>query len=74
VIAVCKRIEATNKVPRLRDAKGRPNFNVTFYCVTKDGRYAGGSLWAGAKMAVHDGDSARLVECASLYPEKLSEA
>ena len=73
LIEVCKRIAATNKLPRLRDAKGRPNFNVSFYCVTKDGRHAGASLWAGAKMAVHDGDSAKLVECASLYPEKLPE-
>jgi N4-(beta-N-acetylglucosaminyl)-L-asparaginase len=74
LIEVCKRIAATNRAPRLRDAKGRPNFNVSFYCVTKDGRYAGGSLWAGTRMAVHDGDSARLVDCVSLYPEKLSEA
>ena len=73
MIEVCKRIAATNKAPRLRDPKGRPNFNVSFYCVTKDGRHAGGALWAGPRMAVHDGDSARLVECASLYPEPLSE-
>jgi N4-(beta-N-acetylglucosaminyl)-L-asparaginase len=74
LIEVCKRIVATNKTPRLRDAKGRPNFDVKFYCVTKDGRFAGGSLWGGSRMAVHDGDSARLVDCVSLYPEKLSQA
>ena len=73
LIEVCRRIAASNKLPRLRDAKGRPNFDVKFYCVTKDGRYAGGSLWADARMAVHDGDSARLVNCASLYQEKLGE-
>ena len=44
---------------------------MKFYCVAKDGRFAGASLWAGAKMAVHDGDSARLVDCASLYDERL---
>jgi N4-(beta-N-acetylglucosaminyl)-L-asparaginase len=69
VIEACKRVAATNRNPRLRDARGRPNFNVKFYCVAKDGRFAGGSLWAGAQMAVHDGESARLVDCASLYPE-----
>ncbi len=57
------------QTPRLRDAKGRPNFEVKFYCVTKDGRFAGASLWAGARMAVHDGDAARLVDCTSLYDE-----
>ncbi len=71
---MCKRIVATNRTPRLRDAKGRPNFNVSFYCVTKDGRYAGASLWAGTRMAVHDGDSAKLVDCASFYNEKLIES
>jgi N4-(beta-N-acetylglucosaminyl)-L-asparaginase len=73
VLEACKRVVATNKLPRLRDAQGRPNFDVKFYCVGKDGRFAGASLWAGAKMAVHDGDSARLVACESLYDEKLVE-
>lgn len=73
LIETLKRIVATNKAPRLRDAKGRPNFDIKFYCVTKDGRYAGAAMWAGAKMAVHDGDSARLVDCISLYDEKPPE-
>ena len=73
LIEVCKRIAATNKAPRLRDAKGRPSFNVSFYCITKDGRHAGGALYAGPTMAVHDGDSAKLVECAALYDDKLTE-
>ena len=71
LLEVCKRIVETNRLPRLRDSKGRPNFNVKFYCVTKDGRYAGASLWAGSKMAVHDGDSARLVDCTPLFDEPL---
>src|SRR4051812_8142219 len=68
-IAACKRVVETNRSPRLRDAKGRPNFDVKFYCVAKDGRFAGASLWAGAKMAVHDGEAARLVDCTPLYDE-----
>lgn len=68
-IEACKRVVATNRNPRLRDAKGRPNFEVKFYCVDKDGRFAGASLWAGAKMAVHDGEAARLVDCTPLYNE-----
>ncbi len=72
-LAACQRIAETNKVPRLQDAKGRPNFDVKFYCVARDGRHAGASLWAGARMAVHDGDEARLEDCASLYDEPLDE-
>ena len=69
----CLRVVATNKVARLQDAKGRPNFDVKFYCLDKNGKFAGSSLYAGAKMAVHDGDSARLVECEPLYDEVLEE-
>ena len=72
-LRACERIAATNKAPRLREAKGRPNFNVQFYCVTKDGRYAGASVWPGGKMAVHDGTEAKLVDMASLYEDKPSK-
>ena len=48
LLEACKRIVATNRNPRLRDAKQRPNFQVKFYCVAKDGRYAGASLWAAS--------------------------
>ncbi|HEY2159066.1 MAG TPA: N(4)-(beta-N-acetylglucosaminyl)-L-asparaginase [Isosphaeraceae bacterium] len=69
VMEALKRIAATNKLKRLQDAKGRPNFDIKFYAVTKDGRFAGGSMWAGGKMAVHDGDSAKLVELTPLFDE-----
>jgi N4-(beta-N-acetylglucosaminyl)-L-asparaginase len=71
-LEACRRIaKTTARTPRLLDAKGRPNFDVKFYCVARDGRYAGSSLWAGAKMAVHDGETARLVDCTPLYDEAL---
>jgi N4-(beta-N-acetylglucosaminyl)-L-asparaginase len=58
----------------LQDAKGRPNFNVRFFAVRKNGEFAGASLYAGVKMAVHDGESARLVDCSSLYDDVLDES
>ena len=73
LMEACKRIVATNKSPRLQDKKGRPNFNVRFYCLTKDGKFAGASLFAGTKMAVHDGDSAKLVDCESLFPDTIAD-
>ncbi len=72
-LEACRRIVATNRAKRLQDAQGRPNFNVNFYAVARDGRYAGASLWAGSKMAVHDGEHARLVDCEALYDEALPE-
>jgi N4-(beta-N-acetylglucosaminyl)-L-asparaginase len=72
LMEACRRIVANNRSPRLRDARGRPNFDVTFYALTRDGRFAGASLWAGSRMAVHDGSSAgpRHVECTPLFDEK----
>jgi N4-(beta-N-acetylglucosaminyl)-L-asparaginase len=67
-LEACKRIAENNLDPRLRDDAGRPRFNAKFYCVAKDGRYGGASLWSGAKMAVCEGDEeAKLVDCAALF-------
>ena len=65
---VCKTI-ATRCVrdPRRRSQDGRLKGNVLFYALTKDGKFAGGSIYPGARMAVHDGDSARHVPCDSFY-------
>ena len=46
---------------------GKTTFNVSFYAVSKDGKFAGGSIYPGGKMAVHDGDSARIVPCDPLF-------
>jgi N4-(beta-N-acetylglucosaminyl)-L-asparaginase len=60
-----------------RDARGRPLFDLNFYVVTKDRRYAAASLWNGFKtakgevrpahFAVCDERGARLEETVSLY-------
>ena len=63
-----KRIdEKTHKVPRHRDEKGRPKFNVSFYAVDAKGRTAGASIWSGSKHVVGDNDGVRTLESAWLY-------
>jgi N4-(beta-N-acetylglucosaminyl)-L-asparaginase len=63
-----KRIdEKTHRVPRHRDAKGRPRFNVSFYAVDAKGRTAGASIWSGGKHVVGDNDGVRTLESAYLY-------
>ncbi len=68
IMEVCKTI-ATRSIrdPRRRGQDGRLKGNVLFYALSKDGKFAGGSIYPGAKMAVHDGDTARLVPCDSFY-------
>jgi N4-(beta-N-acetylglucosaminyl)-L-asparaginase len=53
---------------RLLDERGRPRFDVNFYAVAKDGRYAGGGIYQGARFAVADDKGARLENCVYLYP------
>lgn len=60
-----------------RDAQGRPQFNLNYYVVTKDGRYAGAAVWSGTKndkglirpaqFAVCDAKGPRLENSAYLY-------
>ena len=59
-LAVLRRMADRTREKRLRDAQGRPNFNVTVYAVRKDGAYGSASLWKGSKFAVGAGGAARL--------------
>jgi N4-(beta-N-acetylglucosaminyl)-L-asparaginase len=68
IMEVCKTI-ATRcaRDPRRRRPDGRLAGNVSFYAVNKEGKFAGGSIYPGGKMAVHDGEQARVVECDALF-------
>jgi N4-(beta-N-acetylglucosaminyl)-L-asparaginase len=56
---------------RLLDDRGRAKFDLTYYAVTKDGRYGSACLYEGTKFAVADTKGARIEECA--YALKASE-
>jgi N4-(beta-N-acetylglucosaminyl)-L-asparaginase len=68
VMEACKRIATTSvRDPKRRRADGRTTFDVSFYAVRHDGSFFGGCIYPGAKMAVHDGDSAKVIPCEPLY-------
>jgi N4-(beta-N-acetylglucosaminyl)-L-asparaginase len=68
IIETCKRIAATSiRDPKRRRTDGKTSFNVLFYAVRKDGEFAGGSIYPGGRMAVHDGDSARIIRFDPLF-------
>ena len=52
---------------RLLDDRGRPYFDLNFYAVSKDGRYAGATAYQGSHFAVADAKGARLEESAYLF-------
>jgi N4-(beta-N-acetylglucosaminyl)-L-asparaginase len=67
-LMACERIARQTKMKRLLDDKGRPNFNVTFYAISKRGEYGSGAIWSGPRYAVNTGEKeSRLLECAYLY-------
>ena len=53
--------------PRLLNDKGRPYFDLSFYALTKDGRYAGANAYEGGSFAVCDSKGPRLEPSAYLF-------
>lgn len=49
------------------DKNGLPTFDLNFYAINKNGKYASASMWKGRKFAVHDGKENKLKESAYLY-------
>lgn len=52
---------------RLLDDRGRPRFDLDFYAVHKDGRYAAASAYEGSTFAVCDSRGARIEQSAFLF-------
>lgn len=66
LIKVMERVIAMTEA-RLLGRNGRPYFDLNFYALTKDGRYAGASAYEGSTFAVCDEKGARIEECVYLY-------
>jgi N4-(beta-N-acetylglucosaminyl)-L-asparaginase len=66
LIKVMERVIAMSET-RLLDDRGRPFFDLTYYALTKDGRYAGACAYEGTKYAVCDAQGPRLLDCAYLF-------
>ena len=62
-----RRIVGTTTERRLRGTDGRPNFDVKFYAVAKDGRFGSAAMWSGARFAVLADGRNRLEEAAYLF-------
>lgn len=63
-----RRIEANTVEARLKDAKGRPNFQVDFYILNARGEFAGVSMFP-SKYAVCTENGAEILETTSRYSE-----
>ncbi len=66
LLKVVERVIAMTE-SRLLDERGRPRFDLDFYAVTKDGRYAGVSCYEGSSFAVCDERGARVESSAFVF-------
>lgn len=69
-LSVLKSIADHTRESRLLDDRGRPNFQVTFYAVAKDGRYGSASIWSGKprkQFAVYSDGTNRREDTAYLF-------
>ena len=66
LIQVMQRVIAMTE-KRLLNDKGRPYFDLNYYAVTKDGRYAGASAYEGSQFAVADAKGARVEPTVFLF-------
>lgn len=55
---------------RLLDSKGRPYFDLNYYAVSKDGRYAGSSAYEGSRFAVCDSNGPRVEPTVFLFKKE----
>lgn len=65
-LEILRRI-AARAHPELKDAQGRPRFNLWLYLLSKDGRHAGVTMWGPKEFAVADEAGARLQPCTALF-------
>lgn len=63
---VLRRVAKTTE-PRLKDKDGRPDFGLSFYLISKDGRHAGVTMWGPEKYAITDSAGTRVEDCRYLY-------
>jgi N4-(beta-N-acetylglucosaminyl)-L-asparaginase len=66
LVKVMERVIAMTE-SRLLNDRGRPYFDLNFYAVHKDGRYAGASAYQGSRFAVADDRGPRLEEAVYLF-------
>lgn len=55
---------------RLLDEKGRPQFDLKLYLLSKNGEHAGVGLWGPAQFAITDAGGTRHEDCRTLYQKE----
>ena len=70
MVAQCKRIVKNTIEKRLLNSRGLPNFDMSFYAMDKQGRYAGVSFYDSGSYAICDENGAKTFKMDPLYEGK----
>ena len=66
-LEACRRIVRFTVEPDLLRPDGRPDFQVEYYALDKQGRHGGASLFGGSRYALNVDGQASMPDCAYLY-------
>ncbi|MCU0290582.1 MAG: hypothetical protein MUF10_01120 [Thermoanaerobaculaceae bacterium] len=70
-LAALERVVRQTRAAFLKDADGRPRYNLNLYAVSRQGEAGGASTWSGARFAVcRAGSEPRLLDSAYLFKRK----
>jgi N4-(beta-N-acetylglucosaminyl)-L-asparaginase len=70
MVAQCKRIAKNTIEKRLLNSRGLPRFDMSFYALDKQGRYAGVSFYDSGSYAICDENGARTFKMEPLFQGK----
>lgn len=73
MIDVCKRITANTIEKRLLNGRGLPNFDMSFYALDKQGRYAGVSYYDSGSFAICNENGAQTFKMEPIYSGKAAD-
>lgn len=70
-LAALERVVRQTRAAFLKDADGRPRYNLNLYAVSRQGEAGGASTWSGARFAVcRAGSEPQLLDSAYLFKRK----
>jgi N4-(beta-N-acetylglucosaminyl)-L-asparaginase len=72
-LEACRRIRAATVEKRLLNARGLPNFGISFYMLNAKGEHAGVSMYSGANYAVCTENGAQTLPCEGLLEGRATD-
>jgi N4-(beta-N-acetylglucosaminyl)-L-asparaginase len=73
MVDACKRIQKNTIEKRLLNSRGLPKFDMSFYALDKQSRYAGVSFYDRGSYAICDENGAQTFKMEPLFPGKSEE-